>query len=142
MTALAALRPDSWGFPLLLHVLGAMLLVGSLVAGLAFLGFVSARAAFRALLFGAVPGWILMRIGGQWIYSKEGWSGEDDPTWLGIGFFTADLGGVLLLVTVILAGLSSRRTGISILGRFATGLATVLLVAYLVTVWAMTAKPS
>ena len=28
MSVLAAIRPDSWNFPLLLHVLGAMILVG------------------------------------------------------------------------------------------------------------------
>jgi len=28
---MAVVRPDSWDFPLLLHVLGAMLLVGSLL---------------------------------------------------------------------------------------------------------------
>jgi len=40
MTVLAALRPDSWNFPLLLHVLGAAVLVGGLVAAVAaqFLG--------------------------------------------------------------------------------------------------------
>jgi hypothetical protein len=157
MTALAAIRPDSWNFPLLLHVLGAMTLVGGLVSALAFQvlgwrpampadGVASARAAFRALLFVVVPAWVLMRVGAEWIYSKEGWSGDDDPTWLDVGFFTADLGGILVLVTVVLAGLSARRlaakAGTSLLGRFAAGLATVLLLGYLVAVWAMTAKPS
>ena len=28
MTVLAVIRPDSWNFPLFLHVLGAMILVG------------------------------------------------------------------------------------------------------------------
>ena len=32
MTTIAAIRPDEWNFPLLLHVLGAMLLVGGLTA--------------------------------------------------------------------------------------------------------------
>ena len=32
MSVLAAIRPDDWNFPLLLHVLGAMLLVGGLLA--------------------------------------------------------------------------------------------------------------
>jgi uncharacterized membrane protein len=31
MSMLAAIRPDSWNFPLLLHVFGAMVLVGGLV---------------------------------------------------------------------------------------------------------------
>ena len=32
MSVLAAIRPDDWNFALLLHVLGAMLLVGGLLA--------------------------------------------------------------------------------------------------------------
>jgi hypothetical protein len=144
MTALAAIRPDGWNVPLLFHVLGAMVLVGGLVTAVVFQALASARTAFWALLFVAVPAWVLMRIGGQWIYSKEGWSGEDDPAWLGIGFLTADLGGVLLLLTVVLAGLGVRRAGAwtSVLGRLAAGLAMVLLIAYLVAAWAMSAKPT
>jgi hypothetical protein len=157
VTVLAALRPDSWNFPLLLHVLGAMLLVGGLVTAAAFQlisgrpatsndGVASARAAFRALLFVAFPAWILMRIGAEWIYSKEGWSGDNDPAWLGVGFLTADLGGILLLLSILMAGLGVRQLGrsggvASPFARVATVLATVLLIAYLVAVWAMTAKP-
>ena len=33
MTVLASIRPDSWNFPLFLHVLGAMILVGGTLAG-------------------------------------------------------------------------------------------------------------
>ena len=33
MSVLAAIRPDDWNFPLLLHVLGAMLLVGGAHGG-------------------------------------------------------------------------------------------------------------
>ena len=32
-TVLAAIRPDSWNFPLFVHVLGAMILVGGLLTG-------------------------------------------------------------------------------------------------------------
>jgi hypothetical protein len=157
MTVLAALRPDSWNFPLLLHVLGAMILVGGLVTAAAFQligwrpatssdGVATARAAFRALLFVAFPAWILMRIGAEWIYSKEGWSGDNDPAWLGVGFLTADLGGILLLLSILMAGLGVRQLGrsggvASPFARVATVLATALLLAYLVAVWAMTAKP-
>jgi hypothetical protein len=155
---LAAIRPDDWNFPLLLHVLGAMLLVSGLVVAVTaqYVGWrpsdiadaaVYARLAFRALLFIAFPAWWLMRVAGQWIYSKEGWDDvESEPGWLGIGFITSEAGGVLLLVAIILAGLSVRslaRTGGGrTLGRIATVLASVVLVAYLVAVWAMTAKPN
>ena len=154
---LAATRPTGWDFPLFLHVLGAMVLVGGLTVAVAFQllawrkrdpADVAAftRAGFRALLAVALPGLIVMRIGAQWVYSKEGWSGDNDPGWLGIGFLTADLGGILLLITIILAGLGARRLGrsggtASLLTRIATPLATVLLIAYVIAVWAMTTKP-
>ena len=155
---LAATRPTGWDFPLFLHVLGAMVLVGGLTVAVAFQLLAwrkrdpadvaaSTRAGFRALLAVALPGLIVMRIGAQWIYSKEGWSGDNDPGWLGIGFLTADLGGILLLITIILAGLGARRLGrsggtVSLLTRIATPLATVLLIAYVIAVWAMTTKPN
>jgi hypothetical protein len=147
---LAAIRPDSWNFPLLLHVLGASVLVGGLVVAVAaqFLGWrrpddaaASGRVAFRALLFAAFPAWWVMRVGGEWIYSKEGLDELDpEPAWVGVGFVTADLGGLLLLVSIVLAGLGARRQG-SVLGRIATVVVTIVLVAYLVATWAMTAKP-
>jgi hypothetical protein len=157
MSALAAIRPSDWEFPLFVHVLGATVLVGGLftVVGFQVLAWrrrdrtdvlAFERAAFWALLTVAIPGWIVMRLGGEWIYSEEGWSGEDDPDWLGIGYTTADIGLPLLLIATILAGLSVRRSrrgeGTSVLGRVATPLAVILLVAYLVTVWAMAAKPT
>jgi uncharacterized membrane protein len=154
---LAAIRPTGWDFPLFLHVLGAMILVGGLVVAvsmqiLAWRRHDSAdvaafsRGAFWALLTVALPGWVLMRVGGEWIRSKEGYSGENDPSWLGFGYFAADVGFLVLLVTVLLAGLGVRQLrrsggGASILGRVATPLATILLIVYLVAVWAMTTKP-
>ena len=154
---LATIRPTGWDFPLFLHVLGAMILVGGLVVAvsmqlLAWRRRDSAdvaafsRGAFWALLTVALPGWVLMRVGGEWIRSKEGYSGENDPSWLGFGYFAADVGFLVLLVTVLLAGLGVRQLrrsggGASILGRVATPLATILLIVYLVAVWAMTTKP-
>ena len=155
---LAATRPTGWDFPLFLHVLGAMVLVGGLTVAVVFQLLAwrkrdpadvaaSTRAGFRALLAVALPGLIVMRIGAQWIYSKEGWSGDNDPAWLGIGYLTADLGGILLLITIILAGLGARRLrrsggSKSVLTRIAMPLATLLLIAYVVAVWAMTTKPT
>ncbi|HEY7003907.1 MAG TPA: hypothetical protein VH281_06470 [Gaiellaceae bacterium] len=158
---LAAIRPDSWNYALFLHVLGAMLLVGALVTAVTaqVLGWkraavgdslAYARVAFKTLLFVGIPAWFAMRIGAEWIYSKEGWDNvpsDQQPSWLGIGFITADAGGLLLLVSVILAGFGVRRLGradggVSNLGRSAGVLAIVVLAAYLVAVWAMSAKPS
>jgi hypothetical protein len=153
---LAAIRPDSWNYALFLHVLGAAVLVGALVtAGTAQVlswrenrdAAVFSRFAFRTLLFVAVPAWFAMRIGAEWIYSKEGWAdAPSEPDWLGVGYITADLGGLLLLISVVLAGFGARRLaradgGSNMLARSAGVLALVVLALYLVALWAMTAKP-
>lgn len=152
---LAAIRPDSWNYALFLHVLGAAVLVGALVtAGTALVlswrenrDAAFTRFAFRTLLFVAVPAWFVMRIGAEWIYSKEHWADvPNEPDWLGVGYLTADLGGLLLLISVVLAGLGARRLarpdgGSTILARSAGALALLVLALYLVALWAMTAKP-
>ena len=158
MSVLAAIRPDSWNFPLLVHVLGAVLLVGGLFTAVAaqFLGWrrqpsadtlAFGRVAFLSLLLVAFPAWWIMRIGAEWIYSREGWDdAESEPAWLGIGYITSDLGGLLLLVSIILSGIGARRLGrtgaeTSTLLRVSTVLVTIALVAYVVAVWAMAGKP-
>ena len=159
MSVLAAIRPDDWNFPLLVHVLGATLLVGGLLTAVValFLGWRRqrnadavgyARLAFRSLLFVAFPSWWIMRIGAEWIYSREGWDDvESEPDWLGIGYITSELGGLLLLISIILAGLGARRLArggdeTSTLLRVATVLVTIALVGYVVAVWAMSGKPT
>ena len=61
----------------------------------------------------ALPGYIVLRIGGEWLYSREGWDdlpeGVDDPTWLTIGYIVADLGALLLLASLIVE--ASASTG-------------------------------
>jgi uncharacterized membrane protein YidH (DUF202 family) len=152
VTVLAAIRPDSWNFPLLLHVLGAMLLVGTLVLATSALILAwrngeaaMVRLGYRSLLLGVLPSLIVMRVGAGLIASKEHLD-NSNATWIGIGFTTADGGTVLLIVAIVLAALATRRTaraeGSSKLGRASAVLASLLLVAYLVTVWAMAAKPS
>ena len=154
MSVLAAIRPDDWNFPLLLHVLGAMLLVGGLVTALTalLLGWrrdaaFFTRLGFWSLLAVAFPSWWLMRIAAEWIRSREGLGAEgtEDPAWLGIGYVTAELGGLLILISIILTGIGMRRArrgdGPSTLARIGAVLTTIVLVAYVVAVWAMTAKP-
>ena len=150
---LAAIRPDDWNLPLLLHVLGAMLLVGGLTTAVAsfWLGWrrdavTLSRLGFWALLVVAFPSWWLMRLAAQWIYDKEGYGGDIEPGWIGIGFITAEGGGLVMLISIILTGIGVRRMrkgegGPSTLVRIGAVLATVVLAAYLVAVWAMTAKP-
>ena len=116
---LASVRPDSWNLPLFIHVFGAMVLVGAVTAAVvAQLWTVAVadgdrlrRFSFRTLLFVAIPSWYRDAAGAEWIYSKEFGETEDDPTWIGIGFITREVGGLLLLVALICAGLAreSRR---------------------------------
>jgi hypothetical protein len=129
-----------------------MILVGGLVtaAGAGFIGWrdeASGLRRFSALtLFcgGGLPGWIIMRIGAEWTYSKEHLSDLPSFTWLDIGYITADGGGVLLLVALVLGGIGvrlARSGGGSGLLRASTVLAAVALAAYVVAVWAMGGKP-
>ncbi len=111
---LASIRPDSWNLPLFLHVLGATILVGAMASAA-----LAARASsspaipralpFRILVLLAIPSWLLMRVAGQWIESKEDVPG--DPTWLGVGFMVGDIGLVVLLVAAGFAWWAAKQAG-------------------------------
>jgi uncharacterized membrane protein len=155
---LAVIRPDDWNFPLLLHVLGAAVLLGALItaATAQLLAWRRsepadvipyARLSFRTLLIAAIPAWFLMRLAGEWVASK-GWNDvEPVPAWLDIGYMTAEAGGLLILISTILAGIGARRLGRSngeqgaTLVRVATVLVVLVALAYVVATWAMSAKP-
>jgi hypothetical protein len=153
MSVVAAVRPDSWNFPLFLHVLGAMILVGGLLAAAAGLGYARGdarflRLGFWSLLAVSLPGWVLMRLGAQWIYTEEGWDdlpeGVDEPGWLATGAAIGDVGGLILLVTLLVGGVGVYRLrdakGAGLL-KATLVLSLVLLAAYVVAVWAMAGKP-
>jgi hypothetical protein len=153
MSVLAAVRPDEWNFPLFLHVLGAMVLVGGLLSGATVLGFARGdvrflRLGYWSLLVLSFPGWVLMRIGAQWIYTKEGWDDvpEDaEPGWLSTGAFIGNVGGLILLVSLVVGGVGVYRLregkGAGLL-KATLVLSLVLLAAYVVAVWAMAGKPN
>ena len=147
----AAMRPDQWDFPLFLHVAGAMLLVGALVVVLATMAValrngegveVLTRLAFRTLLIGVFPAYILMRVGAEWILSKEGV--PDDLGWIGIGYGVADGGLLLAIIAAVLAWRVARRGTASPggMGRAVFVLAALLIVAYAFAIWAMATKPA
>ena len=146
----ATLRPDAWDLPLFVHVAGAMLLVGALVVVVATMGAALRRGdgvevltglAFRTLLLGVLPSFIVMRAGAEWIASKE--DVPDDVDWIGIGYSISDAGLVVTVIAAVVAWRASRRgaAGPGGMGRAVFVLAAVLLVAYAVAIWAMTAKP-
>ena len=72
---LELIRPSDWNLPLFVHVLGAIVLVGSMFA-LVLLALGSrrganaamfARLAFRSTLLVVLPAFIVMRAGAAWI---------------------------------------------------------------------------
>ena len=151
-TLLAISRPTEWNLPLFVHVLGAMILVGGLLTGASAIAFARGDARFLrlgywTLLLVALPGYIVMRIGAEWIYSKEGWGDLPDdavPTWIDIGFNLADGGALLTLIALVLGGIGVRRLrdgrGTGLL-KAAMVIAWIVLAAALVAVWAMAGKP-
>jgi hypothetical protein len=149
MTMLAAIRPGDWNLPLFVHVGGAMLLVAALAVVAAAMGAAVrggdgalelTRVAYRALLLGVLPGYVVMRAGAEWIVSKEG---VGDPSWVGVGYTTADGGLLVVVVAAVLAWRASRRAADApgTVGGAVVVLAGVLLLAYAVAIWAMTTKP-
>jgi len=152
MSSLAVIRPHDWDFPLIVHIFGAMLLVGALTLSAVSLiaSWRSGSGAltllgFMSVFYGAIPGWLIMRGGAQWIAHKEGLE-DADLSWINIGFTMSDLGFVLLIVLLVIGGLVVRRinrdeSGPWISARIAAALVSLLLIGYLVAVWAMTTKP-
>ena len=150
------IRPDSWDLPLFVHVAGAMAVIAALIVAagslvLAWRADADERAAitrfgFRTLLYAGIPAYFVMRIGAEWILSKENIPSDNEPGWVGIGYATADLGGILILLATILTWLGLRRLRSGGGGGGLTGTGTVLaslvVVLYAVAIWAMTTKPS
>ncbi len=151
---LAAIRGPGQDFPLLLHIVGATIVFGALLASASSL--VLARGEVRLLRLGyfslllvGLPGLILMRLGAQWIYQKESWDkvpGKFQPTWLDIGFYVADIGGLFFLLALLVGGIGVLRmragkSGAGLL-KVTMVIAVALILAYIVAVWAMTGKPN
>jgi hypothetical protein len=152
---LAAIRPDEQSFALLLHLVGATVVFGALLASATSLLLARGdtrllRLGYFSLLLVGLPGLILLRVAGQWLYQLQNWdelpAQLDEPTWLQIGFVVADWGGLLFLLALALGGigvirLRSGKAGAGLL-RATMVIALVLIVAYAIAVWAMTGKPS
>lgn len=155
---LAIVRPSDWEAPLFLHVLGAMVLVGAVMATVIALLSAWRRSAneeeslsltrlgFGTLLFVGMPAYLVMRIAGQWLVAEEdiGISFGDEPAWLLTGYVAADPGagflvGALGLMFLVLKRPMGRRV---LFTKLAGVSASLLLVAYLVALWAMTTKPT
>ena len=152
---LAAIRGPGQDFPVLLHIVGATVVFGALLASAVSIAFARGevrllRVGYFSLLFVGVPALILMRLSGQWIYQKQRWDDVPDkfhPTWLSIGFVVADWGALVLLLALIVGGIGVRRlrkgnaNGATLL-KATMVLSLVLIVGYVIAVWAMTGKPA
>jgi hypothetical protein len=132
--------------PLFLHVLGAMLLFGSMLTA-TITSFSAWRrpdlvilrnATFWSLVVVAVPAWLVTRIFAQVILSKED-DVYDDPTWVGIGFLATE-GGLLLLLGAIGATFWWRRSSKPVAGRIAAVLCGLYLVLLCIAWLAMSGK--
>jgi hypothetical protein len=148
----AAIRPHSWDLAVLVHVLGAMVLVGAVLTAAAagIFGWrddsaTLRRLSYRTLLLLALPAWIVMFVGAIWSESKESYLEDADPAWIGIGHIVAEGGGLLLLIAIVLGGLGVRRSdsgGGGGLLKASSVIAAFLVAAYVVAIWAMGAKPT
>ena len=151
----AAIRPDDQSFALLLHLVGATVTFGALLTSATSIALARGdtrllRLGYFSLLLVGLPGLILLRVAGGWLYSLQNWDDLpeefDEPTWLGIGFIVADGGGLLFLLALALGGvgvyrLRNGKGGAGLL-RVTMVIALILIVAYVVAVWAMTGKPN
>jgi hypothetical protein len=148
----AVVRPDSWNIALFVHLLGSMVLVGTLALAVVALlaawrngSEATVQLGFRALAWVGIPAWVVMYAGALWIEHKEGYD-DHGVSWTDIGHNTAEPGLLLLLLATLLSGLGLRRArrgeGAGGVGRAATILIAISLAAYLVAIWAMTTKPT
>jgi hypothetical protein len=152
LAVFAVIRPDSWNFPLLVHVFGAMVLVGGLVTATSALAFARGdtkllRLGYWSLLGVALPGYVIMRIGAEWIFVKERWDDVPDdliPSWIDIGYIVADAGALLMVIALIVGGIGMRQLrqgkGQGLL-KATLIIALLILAAAVVAIWAMSGKP-
>jgi hypothetical protein len=153
MSLLAAVRPDDLNFLLFMHVLGAMVFVGALLlAGTVLAGAWNdgsaqrVRLGFRTLLIAVVPSYLVMRVFGQVLESKDDYKAAEESAWIGIGYGTTELGFLLIVASSIAAGVGSRKAlrdggPVGTSGKVATVLVWIMVVLFTIAIWAMTAKP-
>src|SRR5262249_48814719 len=134
-------------WPLFLHVFGAMVLVGAILTTVVLSFAAWKRPDHPALRKGtltalgvAVPAYVVFRIAAQLIYNGEkDVFGGNDPTWVGIGFAVADIGLLILLVTIGFA-IWWARSGRPVAGRIVAGLSSIYLIMLAIGWLAMSGK--
>ena len=150
---LGAIRADEVNFALFVHVLGAMVFMGALLlAGTVLAGAWTdgsaerVRLGFRTLLIAVVPSYLVMRIFGQILESKDQYEATEDSAWIGIGYGSTELGLLLIIASSIATGLGvrkARRDGgaVGTSRKVAAVMVWFMVVLFTITIWAMTTKP-
>jgi hypothetical protein len=153
MIDVGAIRPDDFNIALFVHVLGAFTLVGTLTLAAGYLfaarrdgSLELTRLGYRTLLIGALPAYLVARIGAQWIADKEGLE-DADLAWVDVGYISTDAGLLVLIGATVAAGLAVRRAGSAEVGSgrgvaIAGWLVAFLIVVYAVVIWVMATKPA
>lgn len=133
---------------LFLHILGATVLFGAMIVLVTLVVVARHKPDVSRLLFRIwwaliVPAFIVMRVAAEWVLSseKKDIPGLDDKGWVGVGFFVADFGVVLLLIIGIAAFRASRGEGRARAATVAGAVGALYLIALAVAVFAMSAKP-
>ena len=130
-----------------------MILVGGLLTGRrgarlrAGRGSACCGSGYWSLLAVALPGYVADadRRGVDLLEGGDVDPQLEDAAWVGIGYIIADAGALLLLVSLIVGGIGVRklRTGGGAgLLKVSMVISLLILVAAVVAVWAMSAKPS
>jgi cytochrome bd-type quinol oxidase subunit 1 len=135
-------------WPLFLHVLGAMVLVGAVLAAVivSWVGWrrpalpVLARTAFWSLAAVGIPAYVVFRVAAQIIYNDEkDIFGGKDPTWIGIGYGASEPGLLVLLASIGFA-YWWKRSGKPVAARTVAVLSSVYLVLLAIAWLAMSGK--
>jgi hypothetical protein len=153
--AVTLTRPDAWNFPLFVHLLGAFVLVGAVVLALSSLAGAWAngnpsllRLSYKAISWVAIPAWVVMRLGAEWIADKEGLTGDGiDVSWINIGYSIAEPTLLLLIIAAVLTRMGATRSEAASgsgagFDKAATVIVSICLIALLIAIWAMTTKPT
>jgi hypothetical protein len=124
-------------WPLFLHVLGAMVLFGAVLATL-ILALARKPKAFPMLAVVGLPAWVLTVIGGHFIQSREGLD-HNAPGWVTTGIVILEPGVLVLLATIGVA-FWWQRSSKPVAGRILAGLSSVYLLLLAVAWLAMSGK--
>jgi hypothetical protein len=153
MSVLAAIRPDNLDFALFMHVLGAMVLVGTLILAGTVLtssrrdgSAALTRLGYKVLLIGVLPAWLVTRVFAQILVDKPYYDSFEKQAWVDIGYISTEPVLLLLIGAIVAAGVGSRKAlrdggPVGTSGRVAMVITWLLVVVYVATIWAMTTKP-